>query len=81
MVKLIARKTLVTIKIIYYRPDYRSVLQEFVWQAEDVVPELYRVHNFLNFWKESIEAAINKVEVAYIDGRGGWRNADHLIEG
>lgn len=62
------RKNLVTVDIYYYVPDHASILQEFMWQTEDLVPELPRVHRFLNFWKEEIEAVIQEVKVAYSDG-------------
>lgn len=48
-------------------PDYNSFVQEFVWQTKDVVPELYRVHKFLNYWHANIEATIQEINVAYRD--------------
>lgn len=56
---------IVTVRILYYNPDYRSILNEFVWQTADVVPELFRVHRFLNYWKDQIEAAVEEVTVSY----------------
>lgn len=59
------RKNLVTIDIFYYIPDYDNIVQEFVWQTEDVVPEFPRVHRFLNFWKKDIDAVIQEVILCY----------------
>ena len=69
------RKNLVTVGVYYYVPDYSAIIQEFVWQTEDVVPELPRVHRFLNFWKDEIEAIIKEVNVRYSDS-GQIRNAE-----
>ena len=55
------RKSIVTVDILYYMPDYSSILQEFIWQTEDIVPEIPRVHLFLNYWKNNIDATINRV--------------------
>lgn len=59
-----AGKQLVTLDILYHRPDHHWLLQHFMWQTLDVVPELPRVAQFLDFWKREIEAAIQSVEVA-----------------
>jgi len=58
-------KEKVTLQIYYYHPDYRSLIQEFLWQTMDEVPELYRVHRFLNYWQRNIEAVIQEINVAY----------------
>lgn len=56
---------LVTLNILYYRLDYQNLIQEFLWQTYDVIPELPKIHNFLIFWKDNIEAVIKEVNVAY----------------
>lgn len=54
----------VTAEVIYYRPDAPSLLQSFVHQFDDVLPELTRVRRFLTFWgRELKEAPINSVRV------------------
>lgn len=60
------KKNLVTVDIFYYVPDY-TIIQEFVWQTEDVVPEIPRVHKFLHYWKENIDAAIQEILISYSD--------------
>ena len=59
------RKSLVTVDVLYYMPDYTDIVQEFIWQTNDHTPDLPRVHKFLNFWKENVEAVIKEVKVAY----------------
>ena len=47
-----------------------------MWQTNDLVPNIPRVHRFLNYWHHNIDATIHDVEVAY--GReANWRAVDH----
>ena len=55
----------VVLRVYYWMPDYNNILQEFMWQLNDVVPEYPRVHKFLNHWHENIEAVIETVEVSH----------------
>ena len=41
-----------------------NILQEFVWQTKDVVPEIPRVHKFLDYWHKNIDAVISEIKVA-----------------
>ena len=61
---IIRRKSLVTVDILYWMPDYENVLQQFIWQTKDVVPDIPRVHKFLNYWNDNIDAVISEVKVA-----------------
>lgn len=45
-------------------PDYTHILQEFIWQTADISPEYPRVHRFLNYWHDNIEAVISEVNIA-----------------
>ena len=58
------RKELILVGVIYYLPDYKSLLNEFYCQFDDVVPDIPRVHEFLNYWKNNIDAVIKKIEVS-----------------
>lgn len=55
---------LATVEVIYRMPDYLSLLQEFVWQTMDRPPEYPRIHIFLSYWEENIEAPIYSVKIA-----------------
>ena len=61
---IIKRKSIVTLNILYWMPDHKNILQEFIWQTKDVKPEYPRVHKFLNFWHDNIDAVISEVRVA-----------------
>jgi uncharacterized protein Usg len=74
------RKNLVTVDIYYYMPDYTDIIQQFVWQTDDVIPEFPRIHKFLNYWKDNIEAVIKEVHVSYTDHHNGYRTAEVIKE-
>ena len=61
---ILIRNTIVTINVLYWMPDYTHILQEFIWQTADVRPEYPRVHRFLNYWHDNIEAVISEVKIA-----------------
>jgi uncharacterized protein Usg len=61
---ILKRKELVLVGIIYYMPDYKSLLNEFYCQFDDIVPDIPRVHEFLYYWKKNIEAPIKEVKVS-----------------
>ena len=58
---LIKRKTLVTLNIFYWMPDYENILQQFIWQTMDVKPKYPRVHKFLDHWHNNIDAKLSEV--------------------
>ena len=64
---LIGQKHLVLVNVNYFLPDYINLVQEFIWQTEDYVPKLPRVHKFLNYWHKEIDAVINEVSISYND--------------
>lgn len=63
MIKLLSTD-IVRVKVLYYIPR-TLLLNEFVWDTEDRVPELLRVHKFLRYWRENIEATISEVSVTF----------------
>ena len=63
----VQKKHLVLVDVLYWMPDYENVLQEFIWQTDDYVPKLPRIHKFLNFWYKEIDAVISEVSVSYGD--------------
>ena len=36
---IIKRNSIVTLNILYWMPDYEDILQEFIWQTNDIRPE------------------------------------------
>ena len=63
MVIIIKRKTLVTLNIFYWMPDYENILQQFVWQTMDAKPKYPRIYRFLDYWHNNIDAIMNEVVI------------------
>jgi len=63
MLIIIKRKTLVTLNIFYWMPDYKNILQQFVWQTMDVKPKYPRIYRFLDYWHNNIDAVMNEVVI------------------
>ena len=61
---ILIKNTIVTLSILYWMPDYTHILQEFIWQTADMRPEYPRVHKFLNYWHNNIDAVISEVNIA-----------------
>ena len=60
---IIIKTTIVTVNVLYWMPDYQNILQQFIWQTDDVIPEYPRVHKFLNYWYDNIDAVISEIEI------------------
>ena len=63
MLIVIRRKTLVTLNVFYWMPDYENILQQFIWQTMDVKPKYPRVHIFLDYWYKNIDAVVSEVVI------------------
>ena len=59
------KKHLITVDILYYMPDYSELVQELLWQTSDIIPELPRVHKFLNHWHQNIESVIKEILISH----------------
>lgn len=64
MTLLLPKRELVTMMVLYYMPAHPLILQEFLWQTRDIIPQLPRVHRFLNFWRRELDAPIHSVLVS-----------------
>lgn len=72
---------LITIDIFYYLPDYTHIIQEFIWQTEDIVPELQRTHRFLNHWHTNIDAVVQEIQISINESKyGSYRNVDMFLK-
>ena len=43
-----------SVQVVYYIPDYMNLVNEFIWQTEDQLPEYPRITRFLNYWDKNI---------------------------
>ncbi|HEY3637917.1 MAG TPA: usg protein [Rhizomicrobium sp.] len=55
---------LTTAEILYHLPDHPAVLQSYIWQEFDVMPEFPILNRFLQFWLHNIEGKLHSVRVA-----------------
>ena len=60
---LIRRKILVTLNVYYWMPDYENILQQFIWQTIDNKPKYPRIHKFLDYWHNNIDAIVNEIQI------------------
>lgn len=56
--------TLVTVNVLYYMPDHRNLVNEFLWQTMDVSPRYPRIERFLDHWRREIDAVIKEVQIS-----------------
>ena len=57
--------SLTTAEIMYHMPDYRDLLQTFIWQDYDVAPQFPRLIKFLDFWTRNLDGPLASVRVAH----------------
>ena len=60
---IIKRKTLVTLNVYYWMPDYENLIQQFIWQTMDVKPKYPRIHKFLDYWHNNIDAIVSEIQI------------------
>ncbi len=66
-----------TVAEFYYRlPDYRNVLNSFIWQDYDLAPDYPALFRFIEFWQGNIEGPLHSVRFTHrrLIGPGDWRN-------
>ena len=64
MVEIIIKKwTVASVQVVYYIPDYLSLVNEFIWQTEDQLPEYPRITKFLDYWDKNIDGPIKEVYI------------------
>ncbi len=55
---------LTTAEILYRLPDHPNLLQTFVWQELDLLPDLPVLTKFLAFWEKTIDGRLHSVRVS-----------------
>jgi uncharacterized protein Usg len=58
---------LTTAEILYHLPDHPGILQSFVWQQLDLVPEFPQLRKFLDFWVREIDGPLHSVKVGSVE--------------
>ena len=67
---------LTTAEIFYRMPDYRNVLNTFVWQDYDLAPDYPQLFRFIEFWQDRIEGPLHSVRFTHrkLISPGEWRH-------
>lgn len=58
---------LTTAEILYRIPDYRTLLQSFIWQEYDIAPHFPQLYKFLEFWESNLDGPIHSVTIAHTE--------------
>ena len=67
---IIIKKTkLVTTNVYYYIPDYPGLVNMFLFQCEDYVPDIPKINKFLKYWKDNNLAVIKEIIIAHSDSK------------
>jgi uncharacterized protein Usg len=67
---------LTTAEFFYRMPDYRNVLNIFVWQDYDLAPDHHRLFAFIEYWQKNIEGPLHSVRFVHRKrvGPRDWRH-------
>lgn len=67
---------LTTAEFFYRMPDYRNVLNSYVWQDYDLAPDYPMLFKFIEFWQDEIEGELHSVRYAHrkLISPGEWRS-------
>jgi uncharacterized protein Usg len=57
--------SLTTAEILYRLPDYRSLLQTYIWQEYDMFPLFPILSRFLAFWAANLDGPLYQVTVTH----------------
>ena len=70
--------SLTTAEILYHMPDHKTLLQSYIWQDYDRVPELPRLRKFLDFWTENLDGPLHSVRYSAkaLISPNEWRHVD-----
>ncbi|MBO6884733.1 MAG: aspartate-semialdehyde dehydrogenase [Marivita sp.] len=66
---------LTTAQLYYRMPDYKNVLNTFVWQEYDLAPDHPKLFEFIEFWQDTIEGPLHSVQYTHrkLLSSGEWR--------
>lgn len=75
---MLAGHGLTTAQIFYRMPDFRTMLQSYLWQDYDMAPDFPKLHKFLDFWQENLDGPIHSVEFSHqkLIRPGEWKRVD-----
>jgi uncharacterized protein Usg len=64
---------LATIEVSYYLPDHPLLIgRPYVWQAMDYYPDYPRMLHLIDFWKDHVNAVIERILLTHQLSKGTW---------
>ena len=75
MIKRFDTDKLVSIQVYYHMPDHVHIINEFVWQTEDILPNFPRSVKFIRYWHKNIDAVIQE---AYLYHTNYWGGTEYI---
>jgi uncharacterized protein Usg len=75
---MLAGHGLTTAQIFYRMPDFKTMLQSYLWQEYDTAPDFPKLHGFLEFWQENLDGPIHSVQFTHqkLIRPGEWQRVD-----
>jgi uncharacterized protein Usg len=72
---------LTTAELTYHMPDYTHVLNTFVWQEYDLLPDHPRLFSFIEFWQRELDGPLHSVRFSHrkMISPGEWRNVCGIL--
>ena len=69
---------LTTAHILYRMPNFKSVLQTFIWQEYDLAPDFPEMTRFLEFWQRKLDGPLHSVRYTHqrLIGPSEWRQVE-----
>jgi len=58
---------LTTAEILYRLPDHPGLLQSYVWQELDLLPDFPALRKFLDFWDRKLDGKLYSVKICHAD--------------
>ena len=56
---------LTTAQILYRMPDFRNLVQEYLWQEYDLSPEYPELRKFLDYWRKNLDGPVVSVTITH----------------
>ncbi|MBL6946203.1 MAG: hypothetical protein ISR47_06175 [Rhodospirillales bacterium] len=76
LISLPPARVLTTAEILYHMPDHPDLLQTFIWQHFDILPDFPALRRFLVYWEKNLDGPIHSYGSA---GRRSRRPANCAI--
>ena len=72
---------LTTAEIQYHMPDYPDLLQSYLWQSLDRIPDFPKLNDFLSYWEKELDGELHSIRIGYVGliQPTEWHYADCLM--